>query len=155
MSGIFKATKGAVKSALKNLGSGRSTRLSSRANSEMSIDPPADQPPTSSSAPPKKVLLKASQLVLKDAREREIFKSIKNKCFTHTLILDLGLLREAGMDAEFDLIFPLVGWDSFWNITELGSKLLTIEFLCTLQTTKDGVMFRFFKEKFTHLEGIK
>jgi hypothetical protein len=52
------------------------------------------------------------------------------------------------MDAEFDLIFPLVGWESFWDITELGSKLLTIEFLCTLQTMKDGVTFRFFKETF-------
>lgn len=59
------------------------------------------------------------------------------------LIPDLGLLR------EFDLIFTLVGCDSFWNITELGSKLLTLEFLCTLQTGEDGVTFRFFKEKFT------
>jgi hypothetical protein len=52
------------------------------------------------------------------------------------------------MDVEFDLIFPLVGWDSIWDITELGSKLLTFEFLCTLQTMEDGVTSRFFKETF-------
>jgi hypothetical protein len=85
---------------------------------------------------------------LKDSRERKIFKELKNKAYTHTPVLDLTLLHEIGMDAEFDLIFPLVGWEWFWDITELGSKLLTIEFLCTLQTTEDGVTFRFFKEMF-------
>jgi hypothetical protein len=112
----------------------------------MSINTPADQPSSSSSAPTRKILLKESQLSLKDSQERKIFKELKNKAYTHTPILDLTLLHEIGMDAEFNLIFPLVGWDSFWDITELGSKLLTIEFLCTLETTEDGV--RFFQETF-------
>jgi len=37
------------------------------------------------------------------------------------------------MDTEFDLIFRMVGWMNFWDITKLRSCLLTIEFLCTLQ----------------------
>jgi hypothetical protein len=114
----------------------------------MSINQPADQPPSSSLAPTRKILLKESHLGLKDSQERKIFKELKNKAYTHTLVLDLTLLHEIGMDAEFDLIFSLVGWESFWDITELGSKLLTIEFMCTLQTMEDGVTFRFFKETF-------
>jgi hypothetical protein len=59
-------------------------------------------------------------------------------------MLDCKLLQEAGMDSEIDLIFALVGWGSFWNITEQGSKLLTIEFICTLQTTATRITFRLF-----------
>ena len=54
------------------------------------------------------------------------------------------------MDRELDMIFNLVGWGNFWDITENGSKLLTIEFLCTLQMTELGVaFFRLFKQSFT------
>jgi len=35
------------------------------------------------------------------------------------------------MDTEFDLIFQMMGWTNFWDITKLGSRLLTIEFLYT------------------------
>jgi hypothetical protein len=69
--------------------------------------------------------------------------------FTHTSVLDHDLRKEAGMDFELNIIFSLVGWGSFWNITELGSKLLTIEFLCTLQTTDMGVTFRLFACEFS------
>jgi hypothetical protein len=62
-------------------------------------------------------------------------------------MLDSELLQEAGMDSELDLIFALVGCWSFWNITEQGSKLLTIEFLCTLQTTATGITFRLLRQK--------
>lgn len=115
----------------------------------MSIDPPAAPMPASSLALPPKILLKSSQLVLKDDREKALYKKVKNKVFIHTLVLDHGLLKEAGMDFELDIIFSLVRWGSFWNITELGSKLLTIEFLCTLQTTNTGVTFRLFAHEFS------
>jgi hypothetical protein len=105
---MFKAAKGAAKSALKSLGSGRMTWSASRGNSEMSIDPLADQPPSSSSTPTRKILLKESHLGLKDSRERKIFKELKNMAYTHTPVLNLALLHETGMDAKFDLIFPLV-----------------------------------------------
>jgi len=49
------------------------------------------------------------------------------------------------MHTEFDLIFHMVGWTNFWNITELGSHLLTLEFLCTLQYYEGGIAFRMFK----------
>jgi len=50
------------------------------------------------------------------------------------------------MDTEFDLIFQMVEWTNFWDITKLGSHLLTLEFLCTLQYYEGGIAFRMFKQ---------
>ena len=51
------------------------------------------------------------------------------------------------MDVEFTTVFSTIGWGSFWQIDELGIKLLTIEFLCSLQVTHDGVYFRMFNQE--------
>jgi hypothetical protein len=122
----MKALKGAAKEMFLGSSSGHTTRSTSRAGSDMSIDPPTAPLPASSLALPPKILLKSSQLVLKDDQEKALYKKLKNKVFTHTPVLDHGFLKEAGMDFELDIIFLLVGWGLFWNITELGSKLLTI-----------------------------
>ena len=53
------------------------------------------------------------------------------------------------MNVEFDFIFRAVGWENVWNIHEQGSKLLTMEFLCTLQTTDTEVKFRLFGKEFS------
>jgi hypothetical protein len=37
---------------------------------------------------------------------------------------------------------------SVWDVSKLGSKLLTIEFLCTLRVTDSGVYFRLFTREF-------
>jgi hypothetical protein len=59
------------------------------------------------------------------------------------------------MDFEFNLIFKNIGWEDAWEINEQGCKLLTIEFLCTLQTIDSEVSFRFFgKEFFYSLEEL-
>jgi hypothetical protein len=53
------------------------------------------------------------------------------------------------MDVEFPLIFSTMGWENFWVIDELGSKLLlTTKFLCTLQLFSNGVSFRIFIKEF-------
>jgi hypothetical protein len=52
------------------------------------------------------------------------------------------------MSSEFDAIFSILGWMSAWDVSKLGSKLLTIEFLCTLRTIESGVYFRLFKQEF-------
>jgi hypothetical protein len=115
----------------------------------MSTDPPPVAPPPASSSAPRRVLFRASDLGLRNSRERAIYRKLKTKIFAHTPVLNPTLLVEAGMADEFDIIFSLVGWTTFENITELGSKLLTIEFLCTLQLTELGVCFRLFTEEFT------
>jgi hypothetical protein len=149
MSKYMKALKGATTEMFLGSSSGHTTRSASRVGSDMSIDPPAAPTPASSSTLPPKILLKSSQLVLKDDREKALYKKLKNKVFTHTPVLDHGLLKEASMDFELDIIFSLVEWGLFWNITELGSKLLTIEFLYALQTTNTGVTFRLFAREFS------
>ena len=53
------------------------------------------------------------------------------------------------MDFKFELIFKAIGWEDAWEIDESGCKLLTIEFLCTLQTTDSEVSFRFFGKEFS------
>jgi len=137
---MFKKVKNAEK-ALKNIG----TRSSSRHSSEMSIDPTPLQAPSSSSDQQVKVLLEIGDLGIKTRREKEVFQQLKNKDFIHTPTLDPILLQEISMDTEFDLVFQMVGWTNFWNITELGSHLLTLEFLCTLQYYEGGIAFRMFK----------
>ena len=53
------------------------------------------------------------------------------------------------MIAEFKHIFRTIGWEDAWGIDEPGCKLLTIEFLCTLQPTNSEVSFRLFKKEFS------
>jgi len=136
---MFKKVRNAGK-ALKNISTRSSSRHSSH-QSEMSVDPTPPQALSSSSDPRVKVLLKIGDLGLKTRREKEVYQQLKNKDFIHTPTLGPILLQETGMDTEFDLIFQMVGWTNFWDITELGSHLLTIEFLCTLQYYEGESLF--------------
>jgi hypothetical protein len=53
------------------------------------------------------------------------------------------------MDSKFELIFRMIGWEDAWEITEQGSKLLTIEFICSLDFDDDNVHLRMFNKPFT------
>ena len=52
------------------------------------------------------------------------------------------------MDAEFATVWKAVGWSSSADVTEMGPRDLTIQFLCTLVETDMGVSFRFFGNEF-------
>jgi hypothetical protein len=67
----------------------------------------------------------------------------------HTTAYDPVLLQAIGMDVEFDFVFRAIGWEGVWNVVEQGSKLLTLEFLCTLQITDNRVKFRLFGKEFS------
>ena len=71
-----------------------------------------------------------------------------SRSFIHTPVLDEVFLCETGIATELDTIFQFVGWSPFTAITESGSKLLTIEFLCTHQLTETRVYFRLFTQDF-------
>ena len=65
------------------------------------------------------------------------------------------------MDIDFARVWHVVGWDGFAPIEENGSRLLTIQFLCTLREVDDAVCFRLFRveryfnwRNFTHLLGF-
>jgi hypothetical protein len=55
------------------------------------------------------------------------------------------------MDVDFNTIFVAIGWRNLVPINEPGVKLLTMEFLCTLQILEAGagVSFRMFNRQFT------
>jgi hypothetical protein len=53
------------------------------------------------------------------------------------------------MDSKFELVFNNVGWENAWELNEQGCRLLTIEFLCTLQPRDTKVSFRLFNKEFS------
>ena len=65
------------------------------------------------------------------------------------------------MDVDFAHVWHAVGWDDFVPIEENGSRLLTIQFLCTLREVDDDVSFQLFGveryfnwRNFSHLLGF-
>jgi hypothetical protein len=53
------------------------------------------------------------------------------------------------MNTKFETIFKAIGWENVWEIDESGSKLLTTEFLFTLQPTDSEVSFILFGKDFS------
>jgi hypothetical protein len=60
-------------------------------------------------------------------------------------MLSEEFMQEAGLNSEFSQIFALLGWISFYHTSERGCRLLTLEFLCTLKSSNDGVTFWLFR----------
>ena len=79
--------------------------------------------------------------------EKEAYKQLKTQRFIYTSMYDQALLQAIGMEAECEIIFKTIGWENIWHIDELGSKLSTVEFLCTLQTTDSEVTVILFGKK--------
>ena len=78
---------------------------------------------------------------------KEAYKQLKAPRFSLSSAYDTALLHSTGMDGEFEIIFKTIGWENIWHIDEPGSKLLTAEFLCTLQTTDSEVTVILFGKK--------
>ena len=130
----------------------RSTRSSSSktsANMQIDVPFPAVEAPPQSSSSKKNILLEEKHLKFQNKTEKDAFKQLKTQRFIHTPTYDPALLHAIGMDLEFEIIFRTVGWEKVWQIDEPGSKLLTLEFLCTLQTTNTEVTFRLFGKDFS------
>ena len=102
-----------------------------------------------------------SYLDLQDDHERQAYAMLKHQSFGHTKAFDPDLLEKIGMDVDFARVWHAVGWDGFVPVEENGSRLLTIQFLCTLREVDDGVSFRLFGveryfnwRNFSHLLGF-
>src|SRR5688572_12925876 len=52
------------------------------------------------------------------------------------------------MDVKFANVWHTIGWNHFMPISKEGSRLLTIQFLCTLQEADDGISFCFFLREY-------
>ena len=53
-------------------------------------------------------------------------------------------MEKTGLNLEFASIWHALGWEEFAPVTELGSRPLTIQFLCSLTEIPDGIQFRLF-----------
>jgi len=81
---------------------------------------------------------------LESDREKQAYELLKERVFLHSPTLDHVFLKQIGMDVEFNTIFGQVGWSRVAPVHELGSRLLTIQFLGTLQIIDNGISFRCF-----------
>ncbi|KAG2650719.1 hypothetical protein PVAP13_1NG202338 [Panicum virgatum] len=83
----------------------------------------------------------APYLDLHDDRERQGYAILKNRSFVHTRAFDPKILIKTGMYVDFANVWHAIGWDNFIPVEEYGSRLLTIQFLCTLWEVENGVYF--------------
>jgi hypothetical protein len=91
----------------------------------------------------------APYLNLQDDRERQAYTILKCRDFGHTKAFNPDLLEKTGMDVDFARVWHAVGWDGFVPVEEdgfvpveeNGSRLLAIQFLCTLREVDDGIAF--------------
>lgn len=81
-------------------------------------------------------------------REIQAYALIKDRVFVHTQAFNSELLESIGMDVNFANVWHTIGWNDFMPISEEGSHLLTIQFLCTLQEADDGISFHFFRREY-------
>jgi hypothetical protein len=88
------------------------------------------------------------EIVPRSDLERQSFAMMKNLASEHTCVFYEELLVKTSMHSEFGSVFRIVVWSDFWEISELGSKLLTLEFLITLVVTDTGINFDMFYEEF-------
>ena len=78
---------------------------------------------------------------LRDDRERQAYALLKDRVFSNTMAFNLNLLEKIGMDSEFVSIWHALGWEEFFPVHELGSRPLTIQFLCSLREEANGIKF--------------
>jgi hypothetical protein len=87
-------------------------------------------------------------LDLEGEQEMQAYNLIKNYEFIHTLAYHPDLLAKIGMDSEFAIIWKAVRWENVAPVDELGSRLLTIQFLCSLQEVEGGITFHLFEKEY-------
>ena len=90
----------------------------------------------------------APYLNLRDDRERQGYAILKNRSFVHTRAFDPDLLIKIGMYEDNSNVWHAIGWDNFIPVEKYGSRLLTIQFLCTLREVENGVYFRLFGKEY-------
>ena len=83
----------------------------------------------------------APYLDLRTVRELQEYNLLKGRLFTHTPMIDSNLLKDISMDSEFKLIFQAIGWKRVDPLEEEGSRTITLQFLCTLAETDNGISF--------------
>jgi hypothetical protein len=98
------------------------------------------------------ILTIIDQIIAQNEYEREVLELLKKQSFCHTKIFEPLFIIKTGLRQDMIHAFSYVGWYDFADITEIGSQLLTMEFLMSLgieemaKTTK--IYFCFFDEQY-------
>ncbi|RLM69420.1 hypothetical protein C2845_PM17G07120 [Panicum miliaceum] len=97
-------------------------------------------------------LTSIEQLVPWNDYERETLDLLKNQTYHHVRIFEPLFFIKMGLKADKTQAFSHVGWYNFADMTEPGSKFLTMEFLMTLSfeevSNTTEIYFHFFDEQF-------
>ncbi len=93
--------------------------------------------------------LNDADLDLVDDWERQAYYMLSDREYAHMREYSPELLKKIGMDVDFCAIWKAVGWQRFAVVDKPGSRLLTLQFLCTLKEIEDGISFRFFHKEYT------
>jgi hypothetical protein len=70
--------------------------------------------------------------------EIEKYESLHHREFTHTRIYDVNLLEGVGLDEELPTILRTIDWGKLYDEPRQGSRLLTLEFLTTVEIVEMG-----------------
>ena len=84
-------------------------------------------------------------LDLERGQDMEAYHLLKNHEFEPMPFYHPMLLQAIGMDVEFASIWKAIGWEKVNPIWEQCSRLLTIQFLCSLKEVDNGIAFRLFE----------
>jgi len=81
---------------------------------------------------------------LESDQEKQAYELLKECVFLHSPMFDPILLKQIGMGVEFITVFEHVGWSRVAPVHELGSRLLTIQFVGTPLIVDYGISFHCF-----------
>ena len=82
--------------------------------------------------------MSVDQIVVRTDYERDALELLKKQSYGHAKRFDIEFLMMTGLHQDMNRAFTAAGWSLFANITELGSHLLTMEFLSTLHVETVG-----------------
>jgi hypothetical protein len=65
--------------------------------------------------------------------EMNKYESLHHREFSHTRVYNVNIDESVGLDEELPTILQTIDWGKLYNEPRLGSRLLTLEFLITLE----------------------
>jgi hypothetical protein len=77
-----------------------------------------------------------NDISIRTIEEMEKYESLHHREFAHTHVYDVNLLERLGLDEELPTILQTISWGKLYHEPRLGSRLLTLEFLITLETVE-------------------
>jgi hypothetical protein len=89
---------------------------------------------------------------IRTTEEMEKYESLCRQEFAHTRVYDVNLLERVGLDKKLPTILRAIGWGKLYDEPHLGSHLLTLELLMTIEidekNRKSFVKFGLFGKSF-------